>query len=212
MALTEELSDTPGDRIHLLRRALYLSLISIVLSGVLGTIAVVVGLSTGSLSLIGFGFDAAIDGIASIALAWRFATEARHPHRTDNLERTAEIIVGCVLLALAAYLGLNAIQALISNAQPEVTTVGVAISVVSLLALPLLALAKYRTAIALRSGALRADSILTAMAAGLAAISLIGLALTQFFGLTWADAVGALIVTVILLREGWYSVRAAPIH
>jgi divalent metal cation (Fe/Co/Zn/Cd) transporter len=210
VAASEDLIDP--DRAGLLRRALYLSLISVFLSGVLGTIAVVVGLSTGSLSLLGFGFDAAIDGVASVALAWRFATEARHPHRTDNLERTAELVVGCVLLVLAAYLGFNAIQALISNSHPEVTTIGVAISVFSLLALPLLALAKYRTALALRSGALRADSILTAVAAALAGISLVGLALTQAFGLTWADAVGALIVTVILLREGWYSVRSAPIH
>ena len=52
-----------------------LSLLSIVLSGVLGGVAVVVGLATGSLALLGFGFDAAIDGLASIALAWRFATE-----------------------------------------------------------------------------------------------------------------------------------------
>jgi divalent metal cation (Fe/Co/Zn/Cd) transporter len=161
VSAAEELTDNPGGRARLLRRALYLSLISIFLSGVLGTVAVVVGLSTGSLTLIGFGFDAAIDGIASIALAWRFATEVRHPHRTDNLERTAEIIVGCVLLVIAAYLGFNAVQALINGSHPEVTTVGVAISVFSLLVLPLLAFAKYRTAIALRSGALRADSILT---------------------------------------------------
>lgn len=211
MAASEELIDNAGDRTRLLRRALYLSLISIVLSGVLGSVAVVVGLSTGSLSLIGFGFDAAIDGVASIALAWRFSTEMRHPHRTDNLERTAEIIVGCVLLVIAAYLGFNSVQALVNGSHPEVTPIGVAISLFSLLALPLLALAKYRTAIALHSGALRADSILTAVAAALAAISLVGLALTEFFGLTWADAVGALIVTVILLREGWYSVRSAPI-
>jgi divalent metal cation (Fe/Co/Zn/Cd) transporter len=212
VAATEDLTDNSGDRIRLVRRALYLSLISIVLSGVLGTIAVVVGVATDSLSLIGFGFDAAIDGIASIALAWRFATEIRHPHRTDNLERIAEVIVGCVLLVIAAYLAFNAVQALINGSHPEVTPIGVAISVFSLLVLPLLALAKYRTAMALHSGALRADSILTGVAAGLAAISLVGLALTEFFGLTWADAVGALIVTVILLREGWYSVRSAPIQ
>ena len=121
VAATEELTDNAGDRSRLLRRALYLSLISIVLSGVLGTIAVVVGLSTGSLSLIGFGFDAAIDGIASIALAWRFATEIDTRLRTDNLERTAEIIVGCVLLVIAAYLGFNAVLALINGSHPEVT-------------------------------------------------------------------------------------------
>lgn len=211
MDATEELIDTTGDRARMLRRAFYLSLISVALSGTLGIIAVITGLASGSLSLIGFGFDAAIDGAASIALAWRFASEARHPHRSDSLERTAEIVVGMVLLVLAAYLGFNAVMALVHNTHPEVTAVGVAISVVSLVALPPLAIAKYRTAKALHSGALRADSILTAIAATLALVSLIGLALTEYLGIVWADAMGALVVTVVLLREGYYSIRKAPI-
>jgi divalent metal cation (Fe/Co/Zn/Cd) transporter len=201
-----------ADRATLLRRALRLSLLSVALSGTFGAIAVIVGLATNSLSLLGFGFDAAIDGAASVALAWRFATEARHPHRSDALERKAELVVGWILLLLGVYLGANAILALLNQSGPEVTTVGVAISLASLVVLPPLALAKYRTARALDSGALRADSILTGVAATLALISLIGLAATQLLGLLWADAVGALIVTVVLIREGWFSVRKAPIH
>ena len=162
--------------------------------------------------MLGFGFDAAIDGAASIALAWRFATETRYPHRTDSVERAAELIVGCVLLILAAYLGFNAVTALINDAHPEVTPVGIAISLVSVVILPPLAIAKRRTANGLGSGALRADSVLTMIAAVLALISLVGLALTQLFGLYSADAIGALIVTAVLLREGWFSIRAAPIE
>jgi divalent metal cation (Fe/Co/Zn/Cd) transporter len=199
-------------RAPLLRRALILSLLSVALSGALGLLAVVVGLASDSLSLLGFGFDAAIDGAASVALAWRFAIEARHPHRSDSVERLAELVVGWILLFLGIYLGANAILALINHSVPEVTSVGVAISVISLIALPPLAVAKYRTAKALESGALRADSILTAVAATLALISLIGLLLIELFGVGWADAVGALVVTVVLLREGWFSVRKAPIH
>ena len=45
------------------------------------------------------------------------------------------------------------------------------------------------------------------IAAVLALISLVGLALTQLVGLYSADAVGALIVTAVLLREGLYSIR-----
>src|SRR5262245_2009728 len=200
------------DRVQLLRRALVLSLISVALSGVLGLIAVIVGLTSDSLSLLGFGFDTAIDGAASIALAWRFATEARHPHKGEGVERAAEIVVGVVLLLLAVYLGANALIALANGSHPEVTPVGIVISVFSLLALPPLALAKYRTAIPLASGALRADSILTSIAAALALISLISLALIEFFDVFWADAVGALIVTMVLLREGWFSVKKAPIR
>ena len=113
-----------------------------------------------------------------------------------------------MLLVLAAYLGFSAVRALLEQAHPEPTMLGPALLLLSVVVLPGLALAKYRTARALRSGALRADSILTGIAALLALISLVGLGLSETLGLTWADAVGALFVTVILIREGWGSLRA----
>lgn len=196
------------DREGLLRRALALSIASIVINGIAGGSAVVIGLSSGSLSLLGFGFDAAIDSAASVALVWRFMIEAREPHRAERVERLAEAIVGIVLLVLAAYLGLNAVNALATNARPEATAVGTALLVVSVVVLPPLSWAKFRTARRLESGALRADSILTGIAGLLALISLVGLGLTELFALTWADAVGALVVAVILIREGWGSLQA----
>ena len=71
--------------------------------------------------------------------------------------------------------------------------------------LPLLAAAKFRVAARLESGALRADSVLTAAAALLAVISLVSLAASSALGLWWADAVAALVVAAIVLREGWAS-------
>jgi divalent metal cation (Fe/Co/Zn/Cd) transporter len=195
-------------RDDLLRRALALSILSIVLSGVAGGTAVIVGLTTNSLSLLGFGFDAAIDAAASVALVWRFRIEAREPHRAERVETIAEAIVGGVLLLLAAYLGWSAARALATNAHPEVSLVGIGLLVFSAAALPPLALAKSRVARALDSGALRADSILTGVAALIAFIGLAGLGLSDAFGVTWADAVGALVVTAILIREGVGSLRA----
>jgi divalent metal cation (Fe/Co/Zn/Cd) transporter len=200
------------DRSRLLRRALTLSLISIVLSGLLGGIAVVVGLATGSLSLLGFGLDSAIDSVASIVLVWRFRTEAREPHRAERVERLAEIAVGGVLLVLAVYLAVAAVSALAGGGHPEVSPVRTALLLVALAALPPLALAKNRTARALGSGALRADSILTAIAAMLALIGLVSLVLDQFLAVPWADAVGALVIAVVIAREGWASVQSAKTH
>ena len=201
-----------SDRSRLLRRALQYSLLTIVINGLAGGTAVVVGLSSGSLSLLGFGFDAAIDSAASVALVWRFLIEAREPERAERVETLAETIVGGVLLVLAAYLGYSAIRALVTEAHPEFTLVGTVLLVFSVVVLPALALAKYRVARALGSGALRADSILTGIAALLAGISLLGLGLAESLGLTWADAVGALVVTVILVREGWSSLQATRTH
>jgi divalent metal cation (Fe/Co/Zn/Cd) transporter len=192
----------------LLRRALLLSVISVALNGLLGGAAVVVGLTSDSLSLLGFGFDAAIDSAASITLVWRFSIEARAPHRAERVETIAEGIVGVVLIVLAGYLGVNAARALLEGAHPEPTVVGTGLLLVSVVVLPPLALAKHRVARALNSGALRADSILTGIAALLAAISLAGLGLAELFGLTWTDAAGALVVASILVREGWGSLQA----
>jgi divalent metal cation (Fe/Co/Zn/Cd) transporter len=191
-----------------LRRALLLSVLSIVLGGIVGGTAVVVGLASGSLSLLGFGFDAAIDSAASVALVWRFLIEAREPHRAERVEEIAGAVVGVVLLVLALYLAVNAGAALASGSHPDSTVVGTILLLFSVVALPPLALAKYRTARSLASGALRADSILTTVAALLALISLAGLAATELLGVTWADAVGALAVSALLVRQGWSSLQA----
>jgi len=188
-----------------------LSILSIVFSGIVGIVAVGVALTTGALSLLGFGYDAALDAAASIVLVWRFRIERTHPHRAARVERLAELTVGAVFLILAAYLAFNAVQALIAGTHPESTTAGIGLLVVSLLALPPLALAKYRTAAALQSGALRADSLLTGLAALLALIGLLSLWLTNFFGLTSADAIGALIVAVIMAREGLGGLRSKEV-
>src|SRR5262245_1829830 len=80
------------DRAKMLRRATWLSVASIVLSGMTGLAGVSIALTTGALSLLGFGFDAAIDSIASGALVWRFRLEGRDPERADRAEHLAERI------------------------------------------------------------------------------------------------------------------------
>jgi divalent metal cation (Fe/Co/Zn/Cd) transporter len=194
------------ERAVLLRRATILSLASIVLSGLTGVAAVGIALTTGALSLLGFGFDAAIDSIASAALVWRFRLERVDPGRAARAEHLAERVVGVILLILAATLAGGALQALLTGAHPEASVASVAIPVVGVVMLPALAIAKYRTARALQSGALRADSILTALAAGLALVSLVSLGIAEVAGVTWADAVGGLVIAGVLVREGWASV------
>jgi len=192
-----------------LRHALRLSIVSIVWSGVAGSIAVYAALVGGSLSLLGFGADAVIDSVASIVLVWRFSAEAREPDRAERVETAAERVVGLALMALALYLAFGAVRALMAETYPETSVISLGLLLASLVVLPPLAVAKYRVAGRLGSGALRADSILTAVAAILAAISLASVAAIQAFGLWWADAIAALIVAVIVLREGWNSLTLA---
>jgi divalent metal cation (Fe/Co/Zn/Cd) transporter len=198
-------------RVKDLRLALRLSGLSILWSGVAGCFAIYAAIASGSLSLLGFGADAVIDSVASVVLVWRFLVEARQPHRADRVERAAERVVGLALIALAVYLAVGALRNLAARADPEASTASLALLLASAVVLPPLAVAKYRVARRLESGALRADSILTAVAALLAVISLASLAASLALGLWWTDAVAALVVGAIVLREGWRSLGPASL-
>jgi len=198
-----------SEREFLIRRAIVLSVISICLSALVGVFAVGVAVTTGSLSLLGFGVDAAIDSVASMVLVWRFRIETAHPHRAERVERLAEVAIGVVLLLFAIYLAINAVAAIVAQTHPEITPAGLALLLLSVVLLPPLARAKYQTARALASGALHADSILTGIAALLALVSLVSLGLTLALELWWSDAVGALVVAAVLAREGWGAFRSS---
>jgi divalent metal cation (Fe/Co/Zn/Cd) transporter len=192
-----------------LRAALVLSGLSIAWSGLAGSLAVYGALVGGSLTMLGFGVDAVIDAVASCVLVWRFLVEGRQPERAARVEHTAERVVGLALIALATYLVFGALRALALQGHPETSFESLALLIASVIALPPLAVAKYRVAGRLGSGALRLDSILTAVAASLAAISLASLAASDALGLWWADAVAALVVAAIIVREGAGSLRAS---
>ena len=198
------------DRGVLLERALRLSAISVALSFLTGGIAVAVALTTGALSLLGFGVNSVIDASASVALLVRFRIERTDPERAARAERLAERAVGIALLALAAYLVYGAVRALLSGTSPMVTPpVGILIPIVAIVLLPALAVAKYRTARHLHSAALRADSFLTGVGAALGAVSLVSLLLGEALGVHWADAVGALLMAPVIAREGMVSIGLA---
>jgi len=197
------------DRQRLLRRAVFLSAASVAISALVGLGAIVVALATQSLSLLGFGADAVIDSAASIVLVWRFRTEIHEPHRVDRIEEVAERLVGFVLLLLAGYLAMSAISALANGSHPDPSIPRLILLLLSIVVLPPLAVAKHRTARALQSAALRADSILTAVAAFLALIGLLALGLSELVQVRWGDAIGALVVAAVVAREGWSAIQSA---
>jgi divalent metal cation (Fe/Co/Zn/Cd) transporter len=193
----------------LLRTAIQLSIASVAWGTVTGIAAIVVALASRSLALAGYGLDASIDAAASAVLIWRFSVEGRAPHRAQEVERWAHRAIGIALLAAGLYVGFEAGAALATDkAGPHHSSAAVALSVASVLALPPLAYAKYRTARRLGSRALRSDSVLTGIAALLAAFALIGILAARLFGIGWGDTAAALVIALILLREAWDALRA----
>jgi divalent metal cation (Fe/Co/Zn/Cd) transporter len=178
------------------------SVVSVLWSGAVGTVAVFSALGSGSLSMLGFGFDAVVDAAASVALIWRFIVEGRQPARAAHVERTAEAVVGAALVVLALYVSIAALRSLIETRSPLGSQLAIAILLASVVLLPPIALRKRQIARRLASGAVRADSVLTGVAAALAGTSLLGLTAATSLGWWWADALAALIVAAVMMREG----------
>jgi divalent metal cation (Fe/Co/Zn/Cd) transporter len=169
---------------------------------VVGAAAVVASVIDGSLALASFGLSALLDMSASAVLVWRFRKEQRDPVAAERLERRAQSWIVLAMLAVALYVGVQAVRALVVGSHPATSTFGVSLAVVSLLVLPWLGWRKRRVASQLGSPALRGDAILTAAAAVLAVATLTALLLNSTLAWWWADPAAALLIASALAVEG----------
>lgn len=166
-------------------------------------VAITAGIIAGSIALVGFGADSVIESLSGAILLWRLQS-----HDVDERrERLALRLVGACFLVLAAYVAFDAVYSLVVREQPDASFVGIALSVVSLIIMPLLARAKRRVAGRLDSAALVADARQTDLCAYLSAILLGGLLLNATLGWWWADPVAALVMVPIILSEGAKALR-----
>lgn len=171
-----------------------------------GIIAVVAGMVAGSISLVGFGVDSFIEVTSGTALLWRMSADADE-HRRERIEKTTLRIVGACFLALAGYVGYEAVSNLLTRQAPAHSLVGIILACVSLIVMPLLSRAKRRVAASLKSAAMNADAKQTEFCTYLSAILLGGLLLNAVSDLWWADPVAALIMVPIIAKEGVDGLR-----
>lgn len=166
-------------------------------------VAIGAGVLAGSIALVGFGADSIVESLSSLVLLWRLMSHAVDERR----ERLALRLVGVCFLILALYVAGDAILSLVHHEVPKASRVGIALAILSLIAMPLLARAKRRVAARLNSAALAADSRQTDLCAFLSAILLVGLLLNATLGWWWADPVAALAMVPIIFAEGIKALR-----
>ena len=171
-----------------------------------GLIAIVAGLIAGSIALVGFGFDSIIEVTSGAVLLWRLRADADEEQR-ERVEMISLRILGICFLALALYVGYDAIKSLIKRELPDESIPGIILALVSLVVMPLLVRAKRRVARQINSGALVADAKQTELCTYLSAILLGGLLLNALTGWWWADPVAALIMVPIIAKEGVEALR-----
>ena len=193
----------------LVRRGRWLNAATLAYNCLEGVLAVALGLSAGSIALVGFGFDSGIEVTASVVALWRLSADA-DPTERARVEHVSHRAIGGLFLGLAAYVGYDAVRALFGHEVPSASPLGIGLAIVSLVVMPYLAREKRRVGVALGSRALISESAQTSLCTYLSAILLGGLLLNAVAGWWWSDPVAALLMVPIIAREGIEGFRGQP--
>ena len=189
-----------------IKRGRRLEYFTIAYNSLEGLISIIAGLMAGSVSLVGFGIDSAIEMISGATLIWRLGHDL-NPERREAAERITLRIVGSCFIALAIYILYDSASILLRHEAPERSVPGIVIAALSAIVMPLLARAKRGVASSISSAAMQADSRQTDFCAYLSVILLGGLLLNALFTWWWADPVAALIMAPIIANEGIKAVQ-----
>ena len=201
------------NRVALLRRGVVLESVTVGYNALEGIVAIAAGLAAGSIALTGFGIDSVIEVTSGALLWWRLRAELGSAPLGPTVERRAARGAGLLLLALGVYIAADSARLLLTGSHPESSPVGIVLTVLSLIVMPLLARAKLDVAGSLGSRAMRADAHETIVCAWLSATTLLGLGLNAVLDWWWADPVAALGMLPLIVREGieaWRGEAAVP--
>ena len=136
-------------------------------------------------------------GVLAAAVTWQFTR--KDPERWETVTVKA---IGIAFFALAAYVSIDAVLALVGQEGPDRSPLGLGITALSLVVMPLLAWIEVRTGRELGSKSVMADAKQLILCIYLSGAVFIGLVLDSLFGWWWADSVAALVVAVLAVREG----------
>lgn len=190
---------TPDERRRLAARVRLLSWASLGYMALEGAVAVLAGMVAGSVALLGFGLDSAIEGFASAIIVWRFTG---HRIFSDAAEQRAQRLVAIQFFILAPYVGYESLTALVGGERPAVSPVGIALAATSLVVMPYLGITKQRLAVRLGSPATRGEGRQNMLCAYLAGALLLGLVGNAAFGAWWLDPIVGLLIAGVAVREG----------
>ena len=188
-----------AERERLVRYAKLLAWSSLAWMTAEGVIAVVAGIMAGSIALIGFGIDSAIEGMASVVIIWRFWGGRA---LSETAERRAQKLVAVQFFILAPYVAVESVRALVTGHEAETSWLGVGLTIVSAALMPVFAIAKRRVGVRLGSAATTAEGTQNMLCAYLSVAVLAGLLGNALVGLWWLDPLAGLYIAYVAIREG----------
>jgi divalent metal cation (Fe/Co/Zn/Cd) transporter len=172
-------------------------------------VAVGAGIVAGSVALVAFGLDSAIEVVSATVVLVHLRAVLVGAEPNAARQRRALRTIAFTFFALAAYVTVDAAVALLRADRPSASTPGLVVTGAAVVVMPTLAWAKRRTAGTLgarghESSAvlLNADAAETLLCAVLSLATLIGVGANAAFGWWWADPMAGLVVVYFAIREG----------
>jgi divalent metal cation (Fe/Co/Zn/Cd) transporter len=147
-----------------------------------------------SLALFTFGSDSLVELLSAVVVLLQFVPHLRLPKAVA--ERAAAILLFLLAGSVVCIAILN------WNAPRETSRLGIAVTALALIVMPVLSWLKQRQARALDNRALAADAVQSATCAYLAAVTLAGLAAYALWRIAWIDTTAALAAVPIVIVEG----------
>jgi divalent metal cation (Fe/Co/Zn/Cd) transporter len=188
----------PDSRRDILQRRIrWIVTATIVYNVIEAIVAITAGTVASSAALIGFGLDSTIEVLSAAAVAWQFTR--RDPERW---EKGTLRVIAVAFFALAIYVTVSSVLALLVRVEVEHSPVGITITALSVVIMPFLSFAERRAGRQLGSATAVADSKQTLLCTYLSAAVLIGLVLNSTLGWWWADAIAGLVIAGFAVREG----------
>jgi divalent metal cation (Fe/Co/Zn/Cd) transporter len=188
---------TAERRARLHRRVRFIVGFTIGYNVVEAIVAIWAGTAASSAALIGFGLDSVIEVLSALAIAWQFTR-----NDPERWEKATVRAIGIAFFVLAAYVAVDAVLGLTGVQTADHSPVGIALTALSLVVMPVLAWFEIRTGRELASTSVLADARQLLLCVYLSGTVFAGLVLNSLLGWWWADSVAALVVVVLAIREG----------
>lgn len=147
-----------------------------------------------SVALLAFGSDSLIELFSAVVVLLQFLP--RFPLKKANADKTAAVLLFLLAAVVVSIVWFGRARTM------ETSCLGIGITALALVVMPVLAWMKRTQAKRMNNRALAADATQSAMCAYLAAVTLAGLAIYAVWHVRWVDTLAALAAVPIIVIEG----------
>ncbi len=161
-----------------------------------GISSIVLGIITGSVSLVAYGLESSIEVFSAGVTVW--SLKGMNKER----EKLALKMIGVAYLVVSAYIFIDAGQSLFANHHATPSFFAVFFVVFLASAMAVLGILKRNVGLQMKNDVVLADAKFTLIDSALSATVLIGLIFNALFGWWWMDQATALFLSGVAFREG----------